>query len=49
VRALAVLVEDAAYLQALADAGPDAPLPPGRRTRPQQQRHAANAGRVSAT
>jgi glyoxylase-like metal-dependent hydrolase (beta-lactamase superfamily II) len=48
-RALAVLAEDAAYLEALADAGSDAPLPPGRRTGAQQRRHGANAGRVSAT
>ena len=49
-RALAVLVEDVGYLDALRRAGAGAPpLPPGRRTQVQQRRHADNARRIAAT
>jgi glyoxylase-like metal-dependent hydrolase (beta-lactamase superfamily II) len=40
--ALGLLEEDAAYLRALRDAGPDAPLPAGRRTGAQRRIHAEN-------
>jgi glyoxylase-like metal-dependent hydrolase (beta-lactamase superfamily II) len=43
--ALAVLVEDAAYVAALRARGPGAPLPPGRRTSRQKQIHGANLSR----
>jgi len=43
-RALAILREDVAYLQALPD--PDAPLPPARRTPAQRKIHAENLTRV---
>jgi glyoxylase-like metal-dependent hydrolase (beta-lactamase superfamily II) len=42
-RALAVLDEDVAYLQALRERGAEAQLPPGRRSRTQRKLHAANA------
>jgi glyoxylase-like metal-dependent hydrolase (beta-lactamase superfamily II) len=42
-RALAILREDRAYLQALRDHGADAPLPIARRTREQKRIHAENA------
>lgn len=42
-RALAVLEEDTAYLQALRERGAGAELPPGRRSREQRRLHAANA------
>jgi len=48
VRALAVLQEDAAYLEALARAGADAPLPEGRRTATQQRIHGENARRLAS-
>jgi glyoxylase-like metal-dependent hydrolase (beta-lactamase superfamily II) len=48
-RALALLGEDAGYLDALTRAGAGAPLPPGRRTQVQKRRHADNAHRVAAT
>ena len=41
-RALALLEEDLAYLHGLADAGPDAKLPAGRRGAAQRRLHAAN-------
>jgi glyoxylase-like metal-dependent hydrolase (beta-lactamase superfamily II) len=41
-RALAVLGEDAVYLQTLPERGSDAELPPGRRSRAQRELHAAN-------
>ncbi len=40
--ALAILEEDAAYLQALAEHGAEAELPPGRRGRAQQRLHREN-------
>jgi glyoxylase-like metal-dependent hydrolase (beta-lactamase superfamily II) len=43
----AVLREDRAYLQALRDRGPDAPLPLARRTGEQKRAHAANVKRLS--
>ena len=43
-RALAIMREDVAYLQALPD--PDAPLPVGRRTRRQREIHEENVRRV---
>jgi glyoxylase-like metal-dependent hydrolase (beta-lactamase superfamily II) len=45
-RALKVLDEDEAYLDALAQRGADAPLPPGRRTAEQRRLHAENAARM---
>ncbi|HWF25421.1 MAG TPA: MBL fold metallo-hydrolase [Solirubrobacteraceae bacterium] len=48
-RALDLLVEDVAYLEALARSGAGAPLPAGRRTQVQRRRHADNARRVAAT
>ncbi len=47
-RALAVLREDRAYLEALRERGADAPLPMARRTGAQREIHAANAARVGA-
>jgi glyoxylase-like metal-dependent hydrolase (beta-lactamase superfamily II) len=44
-RALTVLDEDLAYLQALHERGADAELPQGRRTRAQRARHAENVAR----
>jgi glyoxylase-like metal-dependent hydrolase (beta-lactamase superfamily II) len=44
-RALAILEEDVAYLQALAVKGAEAELPPGRRGRMQRALHAENARR----
>jgi hypothetical protein len=41
-RSLAVLAEDAAYLQALLERGSAAELPHGRRSRAQRVLHAAN-------
>jgi glyoxylase-like metal-dependent hydrolase (beta-lactamase superfamily II) len=41
-RGLAVLGEDAAYLQALGERGSAAELPRGRRSRAQRELHAAN-------
>jgi glyoxylase-like metal-dependent hydrolase (beta-lactamase superfamily II) len=43
VRALDVLEEDLAYLQALRESGAEAQLPSGRRSREQRRLHAANA------
>ena len=48
VRALAILREDRAYLEALRDRGADAPLPLARRTREQKRIHGENAARVAA-
>ena len=48
-RALAVMEEDVAYLEALGRSVAGAALPPSRRTRTQERRHAANAERISAT
>ena len=45
-RALAVLAEDRAYLEALRDDGAGAPLPPGRRGAEQRRLHAENAARL---
>jgi glyoxylase-like metal-dependent hydrolase (beta-lactamase superfamily II) len=45
-RARTVLDEDAAYLDALAQRGIEAPLPPGRRSARQREIHAENAARV---
>ena len=42
-RALAILEEDADYLEGLGRDGARAPLPPGRRTAAQRRRHEANA------
>jgi len=42
-RALEVIGEDIAYLEALGQHGADAPLPPGRRTATQQRIHETNA------
>jgi len=47
-RALAILREDRAYLEALRDRGADAPLPVARRSREQRRIHAENAARISA-
>ena len=47
VRALAILREDRAYLEALRDHGADAPLPLARRSREQKRIHGENAARVS--
>ena len=48
-RALAILREDRAYLEALRDHGADAPLPLARRTGAQKKIHAENVERVSPT
>jgi glyoxylase-like metal-dependent hydrolase (beta-lactamase superfamily II) len=48
-RALELLEEDVAYLAALASAGEDAPLPPGRATAEQKRIHAENATRLRGT
>jgi glyoxylase-like metal-dependent hydrolase (beta-lactamase superfamily II) len=45
-RALGVLEEDLAYLDALERDGTAAPLPPGRRSTEQRRLHAENAGRA---
>jgi hypothetical protein len=45
-RALAILREDRAYLEALLAQGADAPLPLARRTVAQRKIHAENASRV---
>ena len=45
-RALAILREDRAYLEALRSSGADAPLPLARRTASQRKIHAENAARV---
>ncbi len=45
-RALAVIGEDLAYLQALREQGSKAELPAGRRTRAQGARHAQNVARI---
>ena len=45
-RALAILEEDAAYLDALARDGEGAPLPPGRATKAQRSIHRRNAARI---
>jgi glyoxylase-like metal-dependent hydrolase (beta-lactamase superfamily II) len=45
-RALVVLDEDDAYLDALAERAADAPLPPGRRTAEQRRLHAENVARL---
>jgi hypothetical protein len=42
-RALKVLEEDLAYLEALRERGRDAPLPEGRRSGEQRRVHEANA------
>jgi glyoxylase-like metal-dependent hydrolase (beta-lactamase superfamily II) len=47
-RALAILREDRAYLQALASVGDDAELPLARRTGAQRKIHAENVTRVSS-
>ena len=47
-RALAILREDRAYLEALQERGAEAPLPLARRTGAQKTIHAENAGRVSS-
>ena len=47
-RALAVLEEDRAYLEALRADGAAAPLPPGRDTREQRRVHGENAERAAA-
>jgi glyoxylase-like metal-dependent hydrolase (beta-lactamase superfamily II) len=47
-RALSLLDEDAAYLEALLADGADAPLPPGRRTAAQRKIHEENAQRTTA-
>jgi glyoxylase-like metal-dependent hydrolase (beta-lactamase superfamily II) len=44
--ALRIVHEDLAYLDALVAHGPDAPLPPGRRTAAQRKIHEENVGRV---
>ncbi|MGB2710594.1 MAG: MBL fold metallo-hydrolase, partial [Conexibacter sp.] len=46
-RALAILREDAAYLDALAQQGADAPLPLARRTAAQRALHAANVATIT--
>ena len=46
-RALAILREDRAYLEALRELGADAPLPLARRTKTQRRIHAANAAHGS--
>ena len=46
-RALALLREDRAYLEALAERGADAPLPLARRTGAQKEIHGGNAARVA--
>jgi glyoxylase-like metal-dependent hydrolase (beta-lactamase superfamily II) len=43
-----VLSEDAAYVQALIERGPDAGLPPGRRSREMRGIHARNVARLAA-
>jgi glyoxylase-like metal-dependent hydrolase (beta-lactamase superfamily II) len=48
-RATAILREDRAYLEALRDRGPDAPLPLARRTAAQRRIHAENVERVTRT
>ena len=48
-RALAVLGEDVAYLEGLARAGAQAPLPEGRRTRVQRRIHAENVARTGVS
>ena len=45
-RALAILREDRAYLQALLEQGADAPLPLARRTGAQRKIHAENVSRI---
>ena len=45
-RALAVLREDLAYLEALRERGAEAPLPLARRTAAQRRIHAENVARV---
>jgi glyoxylase-like metal-dependent hydrolase (beta-lactamase superfamily II) len=45
-RALAVLEEDLAYLQALGEQGAEAELPGGRRTRAQRARHSENVAQA---
>jgi glyoxylase-like metal-dependent hydrolase (beta-lactamase superfamily II) len=45
-RALAVLDEDRAYLNALGERGEEAELPPGRRSKAQRELHAQNVARV---
>jgi glyoxylase-like metal-dependent hydrolase (beta-lactamase superfamily II) len=47
-RALSLLDEDAAYLEALLADGADAPLPPGRRSAAQRKIHEENAQRTTA-
>jgi hydroxyacylglutathione hydrolase len=47
-RALALLREDRAYLEALVERGADAPLPLARRTGAQKKIHAENVARVAA-
>jgi glyoxylase-like metal-dependent hydrolase (beta-lactamase superfamily II) len=47
-RAAAILREDLAYLEALAGAGANAPLPLARRTGAQRRVHAENVSRVAA-
>jgi glyoxylase-like metal-dependent hydrolase (beta-lactamase superfamily II) len=47
-RARTVLEDDAAYLDALAQRGIEAPLPPGRRSARQRAIHAENAARAAA-
>jgi glyoxylase-like metal-dependent hydrolase (beta-lactamase superfamily II) len=46
-RALAILREDRAYLQALTERGAEAPLPLARRSKVQRGLHAENARRVA--
>jgi len=48
-RALAILREDRAYLEALRDRGAEAPLPLARRSREQRRIHAQNVARVRAS
>ena len=45
-RALGLLEEDAAYLDALPREGIEAPLPPSRRSARQREIHAENAARI---
>ncbi len=45
-RALGLIEEDVAYLQALRERGREAELPPGRRSREQRRLHAANLARL---
>jgi glyoxylase-like metal-dependent hydrolase (beta-lactamase superfamily II) len=47
-RALAILREDRAYLEALSEHGAQAPLPLARRTSAQRRRHEANVARLGA-